>query len=96
MTCIAVITLFLTFYDFYQTHHKNPRCIYDRADWTTFTLNATIKSTMIQGNINMAIAIVTNTIIRAADMAIPKSSGYARKHSRPWWMKRVTNYLAYK
>ena len=35
----------------------------------------------------MAVAKITNTIIRAANIAIPKSSGCAMKHSHPWWNK---------
>ena len=40
---------------------------------------------MIEDNIDKAVTTVTNTIIKAADIAIPKSSGQARKHSRPLW-----------
>ena len=64
---------------------KNPRCIYDKADWYTFTSNAIITPAMIQGDINKAVALITKNIIKAADKSIPQSSGRTGKHCRPWW-----------
>ena len=40
---------------------------------------------MVQNDINKAIALVTNNIIRAADIAIPKITGYPTRHCRLWW-----------
>ena len=40
---------------------------------------------MTEGDIDRAVSLVTQNIIRAADIAIPKSSGHPRKHCRPWW-----------
>ena len=40
---------------------------------------------MTEGDINRVVKMVTQTIIKAADLSIPKSSGQPRKHSRPWW-----------
>ena len=40
---------------------------------------------MTGGAVNRAVNLVTQTIIKAADPFIPKSSGHLRKHSRPWW-----------
>ena len=56
--------------------------MYDRADWTTFTINAVITHTMTEGNINRPFNIVAK-IIKAADLSIPKSSGCPRKQCRP-------------
>ena len=39
-----------------------------------FTLNATIAPAVIEDNINRAVVVVTNAIIKAADIAIPKFS----------------------
>ena len=75
--------IFLTFHNFNNTNHKNPKYIYDRADWATFTMNAIITPTMIEGDINRAVAHVTHSIIRAADISIPKSSGHPGKHCKP-------------
>ena len=60
----------------------------DRADWATFTLKVTIIPTMIEGNIDTAVAVVTGIIIKAADIAILKFSGQSEKHSRPWWNEK--------
>ena len=40
---------------------------------------------MTEGDIDRAVSLVTHNIIRAADIAIPKSSGHPRRHCRPWW-----------
>ena len=40
---------------------------------------------MIEGNIDRAVSLVTGNIIRAADIAIPKTTGYPTRHCRPWW-----------
>ena len=79
--------LFLSFHDFNQINHKNPKYIYDRADWATFTLNATITPAMTKGNIDTAVAVVTSTIIKAADIAIPKSSVVLGRIPDPAGMK---------
>ena len=43
---------------------------------------------MIQGDIDTAVSLVTDNIIRAADIAIPKSTGSLKKHCRPWWNEK--------
>ena len=58
--------------------------MYDRSDWTTYCLNAIITPAMIEEDINIAVALVTKSIIDAADISIPKSTGYPGKHCRPW------------
>ena len=83
--CSDHFPLFLSFHDFNQTNHKNSRYIYDRADWATFTTNAIITPAMTEGNIDRAVAMTTQIIIRAANIAIPKSSGQPKRHCRPWW-----------
>ena len=77
--------LFLSHHDINFTNQKNPRYIYDKADWATFTSNATISCNMIRGDINTAVDNVAHCIINVADMYIPKSSGLPKKHSKPWW-----------
>ena len=78
-------SLFLSYHDINFTNQKNSRYIYDKADWATFTSNATISFDVIRGDINAAVDDVTHCIINAADMSIPKSSGLPEKHSKPWW-----------
>ena len=82
--CSDHFPLFLTFHNFNPTNRNNPKYIYDRADWTSFTLNAVITPAMIQGDIDNAVALVTDNIIRAANIAIPKSTGSPKKHCRLW------------
>ena len=77
--------LIISFLNFYNTNHKIPKYIYDKADWTTFTLNTVITSTMTKGDINIAVALIIKSIITAADVSVPKFSGHPGKHSRPWW-----------
>ena len=40
---------------------------------------------MIKGEINKAVADITQSIIQAADISIPKSSGLLKRLSKPWW-----------
>ena len=77
----VTIFLFLSYHDINFTNKKNPRY---EADWATFTSNATISCDMIRDDINAAVDDVTQCIINAADMSIPKSSSLPKKHSKPW------------
>ena len=40
---------------------------------------------MIEGDIDTAVALVSKNIIKAADIAIPKSTSNPKRHCRPWW-----------
>ena len=55
---------------------------YDRANQTTFTLNAIITFAMTEGDINRAVAIVTQNFIKAAGLSISKSSDCQGKDCR--------------
>ena len=77
--------LFLSFHNLNFTNQKNSYYIYDRADWVTYTSNALITSNMIEGDINKAASDITHSIIYAADISIPKSSGLSKRPSKPWW-----------
>ena len=72
--------LFVSFHDFNHTYLKNLRYIYDRTNWTTFSLKAIIIPTMIEEDMNTAVALVTKSIINAAVHSIPKSTGRPGKH----------------
>ena len=77
--------LFLSLHNTYFANQTNPHYIYDRADWATYTSNALIPSDMVEGDINKAVSDVTHSIIHAADISIPKSSGLLKRPSKPWW-----------
>ena len=64
--------LFVSFHDFNHSYHKNPCYIYDR---TTISLKTIIIPAMIEEDINAAVALVTKSIINAADLSISKSIG---------------------
>ena len=40
---------------------------------------------MIKSEINKAVADITQSIIQAADISIPKLSGLLMRLSKPWW-----------
>ncbi|GBO20696.1 hypothetical protein AVEN_140343-1 [Araneus ventricosus] len=62
------------------------RYLFQRADWAAFRQLAVITETMVVSNdIGEAIKTVTDQIISAADVAIPKSSSHPRKSRKPWW-----------
>ncbi|GBO35392.1 hypothetical protein AVEN_76435-1, partial [Araneus ventricosus] len=62
------------------------RYLFQRADWAAFRQLAVITETMVvSNNIDEAIKTVTDQIISAADVAIPKSSSHPRKFRKPWW-----------
>ena len=77
--------MFLSFHNANSTHQKNPHYIYDKADWSTYKSNALITSDMVKGDINKAVSDITHSIIYAADISIPKSSGLSKRPSKPWW-----------
>ena len=42
---------------------------------------------MVEEDINKAVSDVTHSIIHAANICIPKSSGLLKRHSKPWLNK---------
>ena len=40
---------------------------------------------MTEGDIDRTVTFITQNIIRAADIGIPKSWGHSRRHCRSWW-----------
>ncbi|GBM57601.1 hypothetical protein AVEN_216348-1 [Araneus ventricosus] len=63
--------------------HPSNYC-YQRADWNLFTQLAVITEAMVTTtNISHAATQVTNTILNAADITIPKSSPHPHKACKP-------------
>ncbi|GBN20958.1 hypothetical protein AVEN_177596-1 [Araneus ventricosus] len=64
---------------------ERPRSyIFQRADWSKFSELAEITDTMVQtASINDAVQIFTESILRAADASIPKSSSRPRRLRKP-------------
>ncbi|GFX46060.1 putative RNA-directed DNA polymerase from transposon X-element [Trichonephila clavipes] len=63
-----------------------PTYSYRRADWALFTQLAVITDAMVKAeSIDTTVQEVTNVLIAAADLSIPKSSGHSFKHYKPWW-----------
>ena len=75
----------LSFHDFNCNDYRKQYYIYEKADWTTFTLNLDITPNMIDSDINRAVAKITDCIMNVANISIPKSSGYSKKHTKLWW-----------
>ncbi|GFV81901.1 putative RNA-directed DNA polymerase from transposon X-element [Trichonephila clavipes] len=63
-----------------------PTYSYGRADWALFTQLAVITDAMVKTEIvDTAIHEVTNVLIAAAELSIPKSSSHFFQHYKPWW-----------
>ncbi|GFU17762.1 putative RNA-directed DNA polymerase from transposon X-element [Trichonephila clavipes] len=63
-----------------------PTYSYRRADWALFTQLAVITDAMVKAeSIDTTVQEVTNVLIAAADLSIPKSSSHSFKHYKPWW-----------
>ncbi|GBL52970.1 hypothetical protein AVEN_231904-1 [Araneus ventricosus] len=70
------------------------RYLFQRADWTNFTLRALVTRDMVEGdNLNEVVNLVTKTIISAADASIPKSGLNFPKNRKPWWNKHCTDTI---
>ncbi|GBM11484.1 hypothetical protein AVEN_101912-1 [Araneus ventricosus] len=59
--------------------------LFQRADWKKFTLLAISEDMVRAADINDAVRYITETIIWAADAAIPKNSPNPHKLRKPWW-----------
>ncbi|GFW07738.1 putative RNA-directed DNA polymerase from transposon X-element [Trichonephila clavipes] len=63
-----------------------PTYSYSRADWALFTQLAVIPDAMVKTeSVDTAVQEVTNVLIAAADLSIPKSSSHSFQHYKPWW-----------
>ncbi|GFX70175.1 putative RNA-directed DNA polymerase from transposon X-element [Trichonephila clavipes] len=72
----------------YDTGGKTfpPTYSYCRADWALFTQLAVITDAMVKTeSVDTAVQEVTNVLITAADLSIPKSSSHSFQHYKPWW-----------
>ncbi|GFU91629.1 putative RNA-directed DNA polymerase from transposon X-element [Trichonephila clavipes] len=72
----------------YDTGGKTfpPTYSYGRADWALFTQLAVITDTMIKTeSVDTAVQEVTNVLIAAAGLSIPKSSSHSFQHYKTWW-----------
>ncbi|XP_055932969.1 uncharacterized protein LOC129962991 [Argiope bruennichi] len=70
---------------------RPPRYLFSKANWALFSVMANITKTMVTAeNINDAVSLVTDTLIAAADFAIPKSADCFPKYRKPWWNQECT------
>ncbi|GFX90413.1 putative RNA-directed DNA polymerase from transposon X-element [Trichonephila clavipes] len=75
-------------YHDYDTGGKtfSPTYSYRRADWALFTQLAVITDAMIKTeSVHTAVQEVTNVLITAAELSIPKSSSHFFQHYKPYW-----------
>ncbi|GBN17018.1 hypothetical protein AVEN_64994-1 [Araneus ventricosus] len=78
--------IFIAHADSVRMAHRPSIYIFQRANWDLFKQLATITDAIIDcADISDAVTQVTETILYAADVAIPKSSSRPRKHSKAWW-----------
>ncbi|GFV86009.1 putative RNA-directed DNA polymerase from transposon BS [Trichonephila clavipes] len=72
----------------YDTDGKTfpPTYSYRRADWALFTQLAVITDTMVKTeSADTSVQEVTNILITAAELSIPKRSSHLFQHYKPWW-----------
>ncbi|GFU21266.1 putative RNA-directed DNA polymerase from transposon X-element [Trichonephila clavipes] len=63
-----------------------PTYSYSRADWALFTQFTVIPDAMVQTeSVDTAVQEVTNVLIAAADLSIPKVSSHSFQLYKPWW-----------
>ena len=68
----------------------------DRADWVKYQSEAQIPSTPIDADICTATSDVTQCIIKAADISIPKSCPKGKTRRVPWWNEEVAQAIRHK
>ncbi|GFV64297.1 probable RNA-directed DNA polymerase from transposon X-element [Trichonephila clavipes] len=76
----------------YDTGGKTfpPTYSYGRAVWALFTQFAVIPDVMVKTeSVDTAVQEVTNVLIAAADLSIPKSSSHSSQHYKPWQAERT-------
>ncbi|GFW24991.1 putative RNA-directed DNA polymerase from transposon X-element [Trichonephila clavipes] len=63
-----------------------PTYSYSRADWALFTQLAVIPDALVKTeSVDTAVQEVTNVLIAAADLSIPKVSSHSFQRYKPWW-----------
>ncbi|GFW64538.1 probable RNA-directed DNA polymerase from transposon X-element [Trichonephila clavipes] len=63
-----------------------PRYSYSRADWALFTQLAVISDAMVKTeSVDTAVQDVTDVLIDAADLSIPKNSSHSFQRYKHWW-----------
>ncbi|GFY03545.1 CCHC-type domain-containing protein [Trichonephila clavipes] len=63
-----------------------PRYSYSRADWALFTQLAMISDAMVRTeSVDTAVQEITNVLIAAADLSIPKVSSHTFQRYKLWW-----------
>ncbi|GFW40287.1 putative RNA-directed DNA polymerase from transposon X-element [Trichonephila clavipes] len=63
-----------------------PTYSYRHADWALFTQLAVITDTMVKTeSVDTSVQEVTNVLITAAELSIPKISSHSFQHYKPWW-----------
>ncbi|GFW77545.1 putative RNA-directed DNA polymerase from transposon X-element [Trichonephila clavipes] len=63
-----------------------PTYSYNRADWALFTRLAVISDAMVKTeSVDIAVQEVTNVLIAAAELSIPKNSSHSFQCYKPWW-----------
>ncbi|GBN82099.1 putative RNA-directed DNA polymerase from transposon X-element [Araneus ventricosus] len=79
--------IILSYIDNDIRYPERPRkFIFQKANWSLFSEFATLTLDMVEEvSIDDAVDKVTCSIIQAADMAIPKTSGKIPKIWKPWW-----------
>ncbi len=67
-----------------------PRWLFHRADWDTFS-EKIIMPDHFSNNIDTLVAQFTDAVLRAATIAIPKSTCRPRRVPVPWWNADCAN-----
>ncbi|GFX50805.1 putative RNA-directed DNA polymerase from transposon X-element [Trichonephila clavipes] len=63
-----------------------PTYSYSRADWALFTQLAVIPDAMVKTeSVDTAVQEVTNVLIAAADLSVPKVSSHSFQRYKSWW-----------
>ncbi|GFX94820.1 uncharacterized protein TNCV_2378931 [Trichonephila clavipes] len=76
----------------YDTGGKTfpPRYSYGRANWALFTQLAVIPDAMVKTeSVDTAVKEVTNVLIAAADLSIPKISSHSFQRYKPCWREAI-------
>ena len=80
---------------------KHPKWIINKANWQMYRhliqlshfSNMTFDTSSSSDNIDHSVEILTNSIIKAAQESIPKSSTKIPKHMVPWWCEELKSAI---
>lgn len=88
--------IMIRFIDYKNNARRRAKWIMEKANWDEFqeSTSAILPSNNI--DINQQVTNFTNSIIEAANIAIPKSSEKIAKRTVPWWNDDVHNAIQYK